>query len=50
MINFIKNHFTRGHAACLILLLIAIAAIIVLNTYVLRFTNGYYNVIDILFM
>ena len=50
MIQFIKNHFTRGHIAATVLLVATIAGLIALNAYVLDMTQGSYNIIDILFM
>ena len=50
MINFIKNHFTRGHIITTILIVAAVAGLIALNAYVLNMTQGCYNIIDILFI
>ena len=50
MINFIKNHFTRGHIIATVLLAATIAGLITLNAYVQEITHGCYNIIDILFM
>ena len=48
MINFIKNHFTKGHAIALVLLAVAAAGLIAINAYLLNMTHGQYNIIDIL--
>lgn len=50
MINFMKNHFTRGHIIAAVLLAADIAALIALNAHVLDMTQGHYNIITILFV
>ena len=50
MIQFIKNHFTRGHIIATVLIVAAVAGLIALNAYVLDMTQGHYNIIDILFI
>ena len=50
MINFIKNHFTRGHIIVAVLMAATVAGLIALNAYVQDMTQGCYNIIDILFM
>ena len=50
MINFITNHFTKGHIIAALLLCATIAGLIALNTYILDLTQGHYNIINILFM
>ena len=50
MINFIKDHFAKGHAIALALMAATVAGLIALNAYVLSMTQGCYNIIDILFM
>ena len=50
MINFIKNHFTRGHILAAILLAATIAGLIALNAYAQDITQGHYNIINLLFI